>query len=129
MSAPITILIPSLQFQHLTYHNASQSEVMFWTARTALQTRLTNSLRLEADAGVAYVNATSKGLGIIDTTVPVSGSLVGSGLLPIQSVPPSGSAIDWVGSIRFDLHTENCRIGIIGGADDWTDDLWSISKN
>ena len=31
--SPITTLIPSLQFQHLTYHNASQSEVMFWTAK------------------------------------------------------------------------------------------------
>ena len=99
--SPITTLVPSLQFQHLTYHNASQSEVMFWTGRTALQTQLTKSLRLEADAGVAYLNATSKGLGIIDITVPTSGSLVGSGLLPIQSVPPSGSAIDWVGSINL----------------------------
>ena len=29
---------------------------------------------------------------------------------------------------QFDLHTENCRIGIIGVPDDWTDDLRSISS-
>ena len=76
---------------------------MFWTAKTALQTRLTKQLRLEAEAGVALFERYQQRardyrhngarIRIVAGRDPV--------LLPIQSVPPSGSAIDWVGSISL----------------------------
>jgi hypothetical protein len=99
--SPITRLIPYLQFQHLTYHNAEASEVMFWTAKTSLETELTSRLRFYAEAGAALLNSTNNGLGSNNATVAAAGSLLLETGAIVTQAPPAGSSIDWIGSARL----------------------------
>ena len=125
--SPITALIPSLQFQHLTYHNAAESEVMFWTAKTAIQTRLTERLSLQAEAGATLLNSTNNRPGAVGSTLPlfdgivdptVVTNVVGDGpTLPSSngiidpSIPPAGTAIDWIGNIRLLYTLKTAELG------------------
>ena len=98
--------------------------------RTSLETQLTNRLRFYAEStGAALLNSTNNGLGSNNATVAAAGSLLLETGAIVTQAPPAGSGdrLDWQREIG--LHTQDYRIGIIGGADDWTDDVWNVLKN
>ena len=80
---PIASVTPSIQYQHLSYGDAAQSEVDFWKATVGSRTRLTPRLTLVTDGGIALLNSKNNGGGT---------SLVNL---------PSGSAIDWLGEMSL----------------------------
>ena len=76
--SPITVLIPSLQFQRLNYDNAAQTEVTFWKATMGMNTELTKRLSFHAAAGGTLLNGEQNNVGVsANSAVPTSGSVTG----------------------------------------------------
>lgn len=81
---PITELLPSLQFQHLSYDNAAQSEVTFWRAMMGMQTQLSRRLKFKGSAGGAWLDSKQNSIAAANP----------AGLT-------SGSALDWLADMQL----------------------------
>ena len=82
---PIASVTPSIQYQHLSYGDAAQSEVDFWKATVGSRTRLTPRLTFVTDVGIGLLNSKNNGTG------------GGTGLVSL----PTGSAVDWLGEMSL----------------------------
>ena len=93
---PITDLLPSLQYQHLSYDNAAQSEVTFWQAKMAMQTQLTKRLRFNGSFGGVWLDAKQNNIAAADPTAPTS-----------------GSAMDWIADMHLTYRpTQTVTVGL-----------------
>lgn len=83
--SPIIAVTPSLQYQLLTYGDASQTEVMFWKAMMGMNTELTKRLSFQAAAGGTLLSSEQNN--------------VMSGPIPIAQT--SGSNLGWLANAQL----------------------------
>src|SRR5262249_13216718 len=80
---PVTVVIPSVQFESITYDNAANTTVMIWRGLIGAESQLTPRLRFKGNIGIAHVALTQDG-------TPTASN-------PAQLA--SGAAASWIGDV------------------------------
>lgn len=94
-ATPTTIFSPSLQFQHLQFDNATQSEVTFWRAAVGMRKELTPQLDFSAEAGGTFLDS-QQGSPIVSSSAASDPAAFGT-----VTALPSGTATDWIGNVAL----------------------------
>jgi hypothetical protein len=82
----LTSLIPTVNFETISYDNAAQTEIMIWRGTMGFGTQLTKQLTLQGGVGVAHLTLDQNASG------PVSNAVVG---FPLTT----GSKADWIANV------------------------------
>ena len=95
--SPTTALINSVNFDWFSEKNTANSQRLFWTFMSGLNTQLTRRLTLKGDVGIAFVNSYQNGSA--QPFVPV----VPVGAVPFQPLVGAGHSLIWDVGLSYRL--------------------------